>query len=154
MELRKLNELFYEENKHLVQVMDKVNGNWTPGKTRGYGIVLVEFIGLRFGIPLRSHLKPCNGFITMPAESKGLDFSKAVLLSKDEYISDQQFIISRPEYLRIKDNSATIEKDFIKYVKKYIRGVKNDDKNILGEYCYYYTTLQNYHTELGINGVA
>ncbi|MBA5686084.1 type III toxin-antitoxin system TenpIN family toxin [Rugamonas apoptosis] len=148
MEVKKLNEVFYEENKHLVEVMDKTGTQWTGDKTRGYGIVLVEVNGLKFGIPLRSNMRPYNGFITAPKESKGLDFSKAVLLSKEEYISESEFIIPRPEFLRIKDNSAAIARDFNKYVKKYVRGASKNDSNILKDYRF--TTLQNYHAELGI----
>ena len=146
MEVKRLDELFYEENKHLVEVLDKRGAEWTGGKTRGYGIVLVEIGELKFGIPLRSHMRAKNGFVT--AEDKGLDFSKAVLLSKEEYISKTDFIIPRPEYLRIKDNSNDIAKGFNKYVSKYVRGAKNSDRNILKDYPF--TTLQNYHVELGI----
>ncbi|ATX62886.1 hypothetical protein [Yersinia hibernica] len=50
MEIKKLEDAFYIENKHLVEVLDKRGNAWASDKTRGYGIVLVEIVGLRFGI--------------------------------------------------------------------------------------------------------
>lgn len=148
MEVKKLNELFYEENKHLVEVMDKEGSRWTGNKTRGYGIVLVEFAGLKFGIPLRSNMKHTCGFITAPLESKGLDYSKAVLLPKQEYVSDAEFVIPKPEYIRIKENSSKIAREFNKYVENYRRGVNKKDDRILK--MYRFSTLQNYRKELGL----
>jgi len=147
MEVKKLNESFYDENKHLVEVMDKNGSNWNGHKTRGYGIVLVESGELTFGIPLRSNMRHPYGFITAPSENKGLDYSKAVLLKKEEYISDAEFIIPQPEYICIKENSEKIAKEFNKYVKNYMRGVRNEDDRILRNYRF--STLQNYRKELG-----
>ena len=63
MELKKLEELFYLENTHLLEVLDKSKmGEWTQNKTRGYGITLCSFKELRFGIPLRSHITHKNAF--------------------------------------------------------------------------------------------
>jgi protein AbiQ len=73
MELRKLEELFYQDNTHLVEVMDKnASGQWDEKKPRGYGIVLVQTDQLRFGIPLRSGIKQDDAFITVPGTVKGL----------------------------------------------------------------------------------
>ena len=148
MELRKLSESFYAQNTHLVEVLDKTNNSWTGGKTRGYGIVVVEVAGLKFGIPLRSNMNHRFGFITVSSEKKGLDYTKAVLLSKDEYISDAEFAIPTAEYIAIKDNTDDIAKEFNKFVNKYVRAAKNNDANVLNYYRY--STLKNYHVELGI----
>lgn len=148
MDLRKLENLFYDENEHLVEVMDKTAGKWNADKTRGYGVVVVEAGNLRFGIPLRSGIKHRHAFFTVPGNSKGLDYSKAVLLTKDEYISDVAFKIPNDEFVLIKEKSHRITEQFTKYVDHYKKGVANLDKNILRDYKF--TTLQNYHVELGL----
>ncbi|WP_419236757.1 type III toxin-antitoxin system TenpIN family toxin (plasmid) [Serratia fonticola] len=146
MEIRKLNEIFYNENKHLVEVLDKSGTSWTGDKTRGYGVVLVDIVGLRFGIPLRSGAKhsQCYKFFN----DNSLDYSKAVLLTKDEYVSEVPFMIPNEQFISIKSKAYFITQKFNKYVERYINAIKKDDKNALRVYAY--STLQNYHTELGI----
>lgn len=149
MKIQKLEECFFKENSHLVEVLDKdKSGAWISSilKQRGYGVVLIELKGLRFGIPLRSHMNHNFGFKTK--EGKGLDYSKAVLLSKDEYISEQPFLIPSDEFVQISDRERFITQQFEKYVQKYIDGVNRQDVNILRPYKF--STLQNYHQELGL----
>ena len=147
MEIKKLEELFYTENTHLVEVLDKdKHGNWTQAKTRGYGIAICEHRGLRFGIPLRSNIN--HSFCHKTNGSKGLDFTKAVLLTKDSYISKNPFIIPSLEHKEILDKSHHISKMFSKYVEVYVKGHQKADANILR--VYKFSTLQNYHAELGI----
>lgn len=149
MELKKLKNLFYEENAHLVEVMDKnAAGEWTGDKTRGYGIVVIETGDLRFGIPLRSGIKHRHAFMTVKGGNKGLDYTKAVLLLKDEYISESAFKIPEVEFILIKEKSHHIIGEFTKYVERYKKGITNSDENILR--AYQFSTLQNYHNELGL----
>ena len=148
MELRKLAEIFYAENHHLVEVLDKSkDGKWDSKKTRGYGIVVCEYKGLRFGIPLRS--KITHKFCFKTADDKGLDFSKCVLLSKDGYISNEPFTIPNDEHKKILDSAHIIKHKFTKYVEHYVKGLSNSDENILKSYAF--STLKNYHVELGFD---
>jgi len=146
MLIHKLSPLFYTENEHLVEVLDRRDGKWIGEKERGYGILLIPHNALRFGIPLRSNAHPKFGFITKA--NKGLDYRKAVLLMKDEHISDSTFRIPDDEYLKIKDNAHRINIQFSKFVDRYVAGVRRDDRNILRQYGF--STLQNYHPELGL----
>ncbi|WP_024588825.1 hypothetical protein [Aliihoeflea sp. 2WW] len=146
MLLQKLEAVFFDENEHLVEVLDKRAGVWDGEKERGYGILVISHNGLRFGIPLRSHIKHKACFITNG--TKGLDYSKSILLVKDEYISARPFTIPSDEYVRIKDRTLHISTQFEKYVDRYVIGVTKDDQNILRPYRF--STLQNYHAELGI----
>lgn len=146
MQILKLQPLFFSENTHLVEVLDKTKGTWTGGKERGYGIVLISVNNLRFGIPVRTEMKHKFGYHTVG--SKGLDYTKAVLLIKDEYISVNPFKISPEEYVEIKEKSHHIAQQFSKYVERYIVAVKKGDENILRNYRF--STLQNYHFELGL----
>ena len=83
---------------------------WDGHKERGYGILVISINNLRFGIPLRSYMKHRFGFHTV--ESKGLDYSKAVLLSKDEYICNLPFMILMMNSCALKIKSRFIEKKF------------------------------------------
>lgn len=159
MQLVKLDPAFYTDHTHLVQVLDNVGGVWTAGKTRGYGIVLISINNLTFGIPLRSNIKHKAAYLTIqnpppvnPGDShgKGLDFSKALLISSNRYISSETFKIPPTEHARIKSKQHHITNLFEKYVTKYIRAVNKNDIHILNSIEYRHTTLQNYHAELGI----
>ncbi|MDC9615869.1 hypothetical protein PSI19_18740 [Xenorhabdus khoisanae] len=128
MKLRKLDQAFYDENSHLIQAIDNEDGKWIPGKTRGHGIIVININQLTFAIPLRTSIKHNAAYITQKSnqkgiKGKGLDYSKALLI---------------------------ITKKFEKYVEKYIKAVKKKDKHVLNSLEYRFTTLQNYHNQLGI----
>ncbi len=147
MKIAKLRDDFFAENSHLVEVLDKDKlGNWDGEKTRGYGVVLIRVANdLMFGIPLRSHIRHSECFKTVG--DKGLDYSKAVLITNPAHVSEA-FRIPSDQYVMIADREAYITKSFEKYVKKYMRGIQKNDKNILRGYKF--STLQNYHAELKI----
>lgn len=147
MKIQKLAPKFFEENKGLVEVLDKARGEWTGGKERGYGIVMVSLNNLTFGIPLRSHIN--HSFCYRTGEMKGLDYTKAVLIKDETYISDKPFKIPSEEYVKIADREIHISRQFEKYVLRYVKGHESHDQNIIGKYRY--STLQNYHQELGIS---
>lgn len=138
MQIAKIKQAFFDSNSGLVEILDK-------GAGRGYGIAVIS-IGdnLKFGIPLRSNMKHKSGFNTV--ESKGLDFSKAVLIEDDAHIGST-FKIPAKEYKKIQDKEHFITSKFQKYVETYIKGVNKKDDNILRGYTF--STLQNYHQVLG-----
>ncbi|PZN81577.1 MAG: hypothetical protein DM484_08255 [Candidatus Methylumidiphilus alinenensis] len=155
MRLKKLTDAFYRENTHLIEALDLVKGSWIKGKTRGYGIVVITFNGLRFGVPLRSNINHDAAYLTVRTSrynpsNKGLDFSKALLIKTESYISADNFSIPNSEHDKLKGKEHFITSRFEKYVEKYVAAVSNGDKNVLGSREYVFTTLQNYHTELGI----
>ncbi|MDV7431417.1 type III toxin-antitoxin system TenpIN family toxin [Acinetobacter baumannii] len=151
--LKKLTEEFYNNNPNLVEALD---GGWSAAaKVRGYGIVVISINSLTFGIPLRSHVRHKQAFFTditqdpKGATRKGLDFSKAVLIQEDRYLDTASFKIPVNEFDRIQDNHQHIVDKFTKYVEKYMRAVSKSDENILRIYSY--STLKNYHKELGLS---
>jgi len=154
MQLRKLEDRFYEENTHLREVMDKNAGVWDDNKARGYGILVIELNGLRFGIPLRSNIprssKHCFFSKKDADDRKGLDFEKAVLLPKDEYVSTLPFHIPRTELAKIRDNEYVIWKKFSKYVDRYVKLCTEIPGSNVLQHEYRYSTLVNYHVELGV----
>lgn len=147
MKLAKLHDDFFNENKGLVEVLDKNRqGEWDGEKTRGYGVVLISVAdGLTFGIPLRSRITHSSCFRTV--NDAGLDYSKAVLITNPAHVADA-FKIPSDQYVKIVDREIFITQRFEKYVERYIFGVRKGDVNILRGYRF--STLQNYHAELQI----
>ena len=124
-------------------------------KHRGYGVVVIEINSLKFAIPLRSNINHSAGYMTISRgrnnrPSKGLDYSKALLIEKSEYISNEVFKIPDIEYASISKKERHIIKGFNKYVSRYILAMKKRDTNILNSKEYRYTTLDNYKENLGI----
>lgn len=151
--LKKLTKEFYDANEGLIQALD---GGWSDSaKVRGYGIVVVSINSLTFGIPLRTHIKHKQSFFTDVTQDhtcetrKGLDFSKAVLISENSYIDSSSFKIPSEQFDRIQDNHEHIVEKFTKYIKRYIKAVNRNDRNVLPFYTF--STLQNYHVELGLS---
>jgi protein AbiQ len=148
IKIAKLKDDFFSENDDLVEALHQgSSGDVSLGKTRGYGVVVVRLEGgLLFGIPLRSNIKHKERFSTV--DRKGLDYSKAVLISDEDHISQEPFNIPQNEYVMIVDREMHIREKFEKYIKKYIKAAKANDLNVLREYRF--STLQNYHVQLKI----
>jgi len=157
MKIIKLDESFYNENNNLQEALDLIQNNWIENKTRGFGLVIININELTFAIPLRSNIKHKASFVTKKSHvgnslGKGLDYSKALLITKSSYIlTEEPFLIPTDEYISINNKENYIIKSFEKYVSKYISAVKNNDTNILNSKIYRFTTLKNYHKELGCN---
>ena len=156
MKLKKLDNSFYSDHTHLNEVLDNHNGNWDKRKVRGYGVVIIPINNLSFAIPLRSNIKHKSSYITVKSNQagivgKGLDFTKALLITNEKYVSNLPFKISPEEHKKLENKEHFITSKFAKYVAKYIKAVKKSDKNILQSPNDRYTTLCNYHRELGLN---
>lgn len=156
MLLRKLDYSFYQENTHLQQTLDGDGRS----KTRGYGILVIDIEGAegstKWGIPLHSNLqnRACFQLGTKEFDGEifktGLNYSKALLLKKDSYISNAIYQIPVEQKNVISKSEKTIVEDFKKYVEKYIKAAKKDDNWILNNREYRFSTLKNYNVELGI----
>jgi len=155
MKLKKLDHAFYANHGHLKEALDNHDGNWEKGKTRGYGVVVIQLNQLTFAIPLRTNIKHSAAYITLKSnqpgvKGKGLDFSKALLISDPAYVADVPFKIPPAEFKKLRGKERFITEKFEKYVKHYIEAVQHQDENRLSEHEYRFTTLINYHQELGL----
>ena len=137
MKIQQLTPAFYKDKAHLVELLTK---------NRGYGLVLLPLNNIDFGIPLRSRMTHRHGFNTVG--EKGLDYGKAVIFDDPTYVSVLPFKIPVDEYKIINANEKRIQREFEHYVDRYVSAVQKNDTRILG--FYQYSTLQNYHKELGI----
>lgn len=153
MDLKKLDKSFYPENTHLKQALDLIEGKWITGKSRGHGIVVISVKGLLFAIPLLSNILHSSSYPTQGkhgSKHKGLDYSKALLLTKISYVSNEIFRIPNAEKNKLRNKNRVITQKFTQYVVKYIKAIETDNQRILNSLDYRFTTLQNYHAELGV----
>lgn len=158
IELRRLTSDYYSEHAHLAEAMDFDPITRKPNdKGRGFGVCLVDILGHQFAIPLRTDMAHKENFPTKFKKNdagrvlrEGLDYSKAVIITDQRFISSKLFVTrDKEEYLKISNSEKRILRDFEKYINKYIKAVKKPDENIIKEY--QYSTLKNYHTELGLD---
>ncbi|MDU1912589.1 type III toxin-antitoxin system TenpIN family toxin [Fusobacterium sp.] len=140
---------FYSDYQNLKEIMIKQN--------RPYFMYQLIIDGVEFAIPLRSHIDHNDYFFTgysPEGDNCGIDYSKAVIITdKNRYLEKTLVKIRKTEYLMIIGKEHLIKKGFLKYIKKYKKAYKivSQGKGSLVEQdiCQY-STLQNYHNELGI----
>nr|WP_103626115.1 hypothetical protein [Bacillus thuringiensis] len=156
IKLYQLTQDFYNEHGHLVEVADKKNKDGTiHDKGRGYGVLMLKVKGYKFAIPLRSKMRHKENFTTkIYTEAgvklrKGLDYSKAVIITDERFVSTSVFKIEQDEFLKIAKSEIHIIRSFEKYVERYVAAYNAGDSNILRKYGY--STLKNYLQELGCN---
>nr|WP_102277772.1 hypothetical protein [Vibrio cyclitrophicus]PMH47323.1 hypothetical protein BCU67_20980 [Vibrio cyclitrophicus] len=159
MELKKLDGSFYQDNPAIIQALDfdAETQTWAEGKTRGHGIVQISINDLTFAIPVRSNIRHDASLILQVdrrnhhVKGMGLDYSKAMLIRDGKHVTEDSFVLrSKQAGKKLVGKEEHITKQFQKYVDKYIAAVKSGDGNILKSWEYIYTTLINYHEELGI----
>ncbi|MCR8636952.1 type III toxin-antitoxin system TenpIN family toxin [Paenibacillus radicis (ex Xue et al. 2023)] len=142
---------FYKEHTHLVETI--------KDEGRGYGVLLVTVLGYKFAIPLRSKMDlnhPANFTTKIHSPDgknvrHGLDYTKALIITEDRFVlSEKDYKLrDKSDYLKIVELEHKIIIDFEKFVQKYIKAVKKQDKHILRQYRF--STMKNYHVELGCN---
>jgi protein AbiQ len=160
MDLKKLDSSFYIDNPVLIQALefDMATNTWLGGdKVRGHGIVQIEVNGLTFAIPVRSKIKHKECLILevdrndRHSKGMGLDYSKAVLIRDPSHVSNDNFVLrSKAAGKKLIGKEEHVKKQFTQYVEKYINAIGKNDEEILISMEYRYTTLVNYHNELGL----
>lgn len=147
MELRYLSQLFYNKYKNCTEILNK-------GETRPYIILVIEVENKKFAIPIRTNLhKTKDCYESNPQTNSGLDYTKAVVILKDEYIDTTKYPeIDHKEfnYIKFKEREIKLsfEKFLVDYKKDFIRHKKNPKipVNPRFQFC----TLQYFIKELGI----
>lgn len=125
-------------------------------KNRGYGIVAITYNGLTFGIPLRTNLSHKNGVILDTIEkngrsyNRGLDYTKAVLIRNPLIEIGDVFFVPHDQKAKLITTKDMIINQFQKYVAGYVSAVQREKHNTLSGPMYRYSTLVNYHAELGL----
>jgi len=135
---------FYNKYKNCKEILYKPK--------RPYAVHLIEYNNLIFAIPIRSNITHEFSYkktIKEKNKSKGLDFTKTVIINDLKYLSKQPVRINQEEYLKLDKNRHFIEKKMLSYLKIYKKALQkpntNKNKNILSK-----STLQYFHKELSI----
>ncbi|WP_413494054.1 type III toxin-antitoxin system TenpIN family toxin [Morganella psychrotolerans] len=160
MKLLKLDSSFYEDNPVIREALDfdakTLSWGRSDNKRRGHGIVKITLSNLVFAIPVRSNIRHNDCFIIEIDHSEsdgrgmGLDYTKAMLIRDITHISDEPFLLkNKVSGKKLLGKEEHIEKQFSKYIDRYIAAVLKCDENILRRYRF--ATLINYHPELGLN---
>lgn len=101
IELRKISNEFYKDYPHSkFTEMESKTG-------RPYVVLLVKINKIKFAIPLRTNIRHayCYKFKTSDREtnsSTGIDFSKAIVIKKVSYLSEETDINDK-EYLELQE---------------------------------------------------
>lgn len=110
--------------------------------TRPYTQIYTSIGGCTFAIPLRSHIYHPHVLWTDKAHHCGIDFSKAVIILKDEYIdSSIAPHIRQNEFDSLRGKEFIIKRRMIKYVHEY-KEAKCDTKNPRSQNLCAFSTLQ------------
>lgn len=108
-----LTEQFYIDYCNCTEIEQK--------KMRPYTQVYTKINGHIFAIPLRSNIKHKHVLWTNKECGCGLDYSKAVILLKDEYIDNSiSPHIRQDEFESLRGKEYIIAQGMIKYIKEYI----------------------------------
>lgn len=115
MELKILSDKFYSTYSHCSEILKKEN--------RPYACLTMKLNGLLFAIPFRHHIKHSRAFHTIG--EAGLDYTKAVIITDVQFLSDDKPSIESKEFAIIKREENKIRYDFFKYVNQYKRAMKH-----------------------------
>ena len=110
---------FYEKYKNCKEILQK--------EKRPYAVHLIRCNNLTFAIPVRSNIN--HNFSYKTIGSKGLDFTKTVIITDEKYLSDNKAVINHEEYLKLDKNRKFIEKKMLSYLKIYKKALKTPDTN-------------------------
>lgn len=151
---------FFQKNPHLKEVENKNN--------RPYSVFLITIDNIEFAIPLRSSLQHNNFFSSLNITNKekkdnayskkgnvGLDYSKSIIIQNANDIRNDTGIVfvSEKEHNYLKGKEYLVKVGMEKYIKKYIKAY--DKQHIRSnKFLCDYSTLQNYHEEIGLKTTA
>lgn len=126
---------------------------------RPYSIALFEYTNdYLVGVPFRSYMRHKIGFrlyesVLSNGRMPGLDYSKIVIINKENYINPEVALINEHEMTIFQQNIATISEEVQKYVVDYVNYM-NGEITMHKRYFerkYQYSTLKYFHNELHIN---
>lgn len=136
MEFRHLSDKFYQKYKgeQFSELMLKDN--------RPYTQVITNVNGLKFAVPLRTAIShPTDVLWTDKTVGSGLDFTKAVVILDDEYISAEKVYIRPKEHKHLLGKERRVKEKMEKCIDNYKKAKSNIKEKHNAEYCKF-STLQ------------
>jgi hypothetical protein len=108
-----LNQLFYSDYTHCVQMEQKI--------TRPYAQVYTKINGIQFAIPLRSNINHKDHVLwTDKSKNCGLDFSKTIVIEDEKYIDKtKKPHIRQNEFNFLRGKEYIIKQKLIKHIRDY-----------------------------------
>ena len=133
--IRKLSNEFYKEYplKDYPELEQKRN--------RPYVVLIVNYLGMKFAIPLRTSIKHKFAYIfkntgRSTCSKTGIDYSKAIVVENMSYLGEKTNI-DNLEYIEINYHQYFILEKFKRYVDGYIDYRKNKmNRNYSNKYAY------------------
>lgn len=147
-----IKEDYFRSNSGFVEMLDPYDIK--KQTSRQYLYINVQYKGNTVLVPLRRNL-PGNNlklYYPVPSETRpnaGLDYRKMLIVNDTNNIevpTTQRLATSQVKI--INDNYAKIEKAVINYIDGYIKSANKNREH--KDYAYSYSTLHNFHKELGI----
>jgi protein AbiQ len=108
---------FYADFAHCKEILQKQN--------RPYACLAIKIDGKVFAIPIRHRITHKYAFKTVG--DCGLDYTKAVIISKASYISRTPATINQKEYDLIKGTEAMIANGMRRYIALYKKALQYPD---------------------------
>lgn len=136
MKFKHLSDKFFEDYppEKYPEMMTKEN--------RPYTQVITDVNGLKFAIPLRSDISHGADVLwTNKSLKHGLDFTKAVLILDDNYLSNERVFIRDNEHRHLLGKEQRVKEKMNKCIENYKKAKANIDKKHNAEYCRF-STLQ------------
>jgi len=147
-----IKQQYFDDNSSFIEVLDSDDS--VKRTSRMYVFISIKHNGNVFYVPLRSNIALSNKITcySVPSSTKpkaGLDFRKALIINDDSYVQKICYPeIASSQMNKLNSDISTIENLFINYVKGYIKSASK--KREKRDYAYKYSTLHNFHAELGI----
>lgn len=152
-QILKLTKAFYKDypNPPYKEILNK--------RQRAYNCLLFQsHYDYYICIPYRSEISHKYAFhFSKTKRSKqhksGLDYSKIVIISKNEYIDSVNAIIDKDEFNETIINLNRIKREALKFVEEYVAHVNKTSELHECEFTrrYTYSPLKYFHRELGIS---
>ena len=137
-----LSDSFYEDYKDCREILLKDN--------RPYTQVVLEVSNILFAIPLRTHIPHINAYFTDKIKKCGLDFSKAVIIQKDEYINrENKAKVNKEEYKFLLGKDFEVKMGMLRYINEYKKAKANLNIPRNKTLCEY-STLQYYEKYINL----
>jgi protein AbiQ len=139
-----LSEAFY--NKYPMSEYPEIEHK----ESRPYILLVLNINGEEWGIPMRSGISHHYCFWTNKAEKRGVDYSKAVLISDKKFIDEtRKPHIRKDEFEALRGKEHILEVGFKKYILTYKKAHADQSKSRSFTLCSY-STLQYFHEAIGL----
>ena len=100
-----------------------------------------------WAVPLRSHIPHNYAILTDTNKRSGLDLTKAVPISKEDIAYNQTPWIRQHDFDALKGKDWLIEKELIRFIKKYLKAKENPHIK-RHQFILRYSTLQYFEDKL------